>query len=225
MQNAIISLTSNNIQHTSTPQKNTQQQQILQKDVQQTNSAFLLRASAVLCVLLLMMFTLPLTYAAEPVPVPEPKSKPGQKSAPSEVPLTMAPNWSLQDADGNQVSSTDFAGKPLIIHFWATWCPYCKKLQPELERLYVKYQEQGLQMIAISLREDEDVKPQEALNARGMSFKTLVNGDQVAMDKFYVRGTPTTFFINAKGQVVVATRLSDPNDPRLEQVVKSILVK
>ena len=211
MQNALLSLTSNNTQLTSAPHKNSHQ----------TNSAFTLWASAVLCVLLLMMLISPLTYAAEP----EPESKPAQKSAVSEAPLKMAPNWSLQDADGNNVSSTDFAGKPLIIHFWATWCPYCKKLQPELERLYVKYQEQGLQMIAISLREDEDAKPQEALNARGMSFRTLVNGDQVAMDKFYVRGTPTTFFINAKGQVVVATRLSDPNDPRLEQVVKSLLVK
>ncbi|WP_232283292.1 TlpA family protein disulfide reductase [Paraglaciecola sp. T6c] len=221
MQHALISLTSNNTQQTSTPLKNIQQQQILQKDLKQTNSACTIRVSAVLCVLLLMMFISPLTYATEP----KPESKPEQKSAASAAPLKMAPNWSLQDADGNQVSSTDFAGKPLIIHFWATWCPYCKKLQPGLERLYVKYQQQGLQMIAISLREDEDAKPQEALNARGMTFKTLVNGDQVAMDKFYVRGTPTTFFINAKGQVVVATQLSDPHDPRLEQVVKSILVK
>ena len=79
-------------------------------------------------------------------------------------------------------------------------------------------------MIAISLLEEEGAKPQGLLTARGMSFKTLVDGDSVAMEKFFVRGTPTTFFINAKGQVVVATRLSDPNDPRLEQVVKSLMV-
>ncbi|MGY0588024.1 MAG: TlpA family protein disulfide reductase, partial [Paraglaciecola chathamensis] len=138
--------------------------------------------------------------------------------------LKMAPSWSLLDAEGNLVSSKDFAGKPLIIHFWATWCPYCKKLQPGLDRLFEKYQDQGLQMIAISLLEEEGAKPQELLTARGMSFKTLVDGDSVAMENFFVRGTPTTFFINAKGQVVVATRLSDPNDPRLEQVVKSLMV-
>ena len=138
--------------------------------------------------------------------------------------LKMAPQWSLFDAEGNEVKSSDFKGKPLIIHFWATWCPYCKKLQPGLDKLYKKYHDQGLQMIAISLREDEGAKPQDELIARGMSFKTLINGDKVAMEKFFARGTPTTFFINAQGQVVVATRLSDPDDPRLEQVVKSILV-
>ena len=78
-------------------------------------------------------------------------------------------------------------------------------------------------MIAISLLEEEDAKPQEELTARGISFKTLINGDKIGMEKFFVSGTPTTFFINAQGQVVVATRLSDPNDPRLEQVVKSLL--
>jgi thiol-disulfide isomerase/thioredoxin len=151
-------------------------------------------------------------------------SKTEQKSPVQQAALKMAPSWSLYDAEGNLVSSKDFAGKPLIIHFWATWCPYCKKLQPGLDRLFEKYQDQGLQMIAISLLEEEGAKPQETLTARGMSFKTLVGGDSVAMEKFFVRGTPTTFFINAKGQVVVATRLSDPNDPRLEQVVKSLMV-
>ncbi|QHJ11319.1 Thiol-disulfide oxidoreductase ResA [Paraglaciecola mesophila] len=147
-----------------------------------------------------------------------------QKSSAPQAALKMAPSWSLLDAKGNLVSSKDFAGKPLIIHFWATWCPYCKKLQPGLDRLFKKYQAQGLQMIAISLLEEEGANPQEALTARGMSFKTLVDGDSIAMEKFFVRGTPTTFFINAKGQFVVATRLSDPNDPRLEQVVKSLMV-
>ncbi|WP_240919906.1 TlpA disulfide reductase family protein [Paraglaciecola sp. 20A4] len=151
------------------------------------------------------------SLAVESKPAAKPQSK-------------MAPQWSLFDAQGNEVKSSDFAGKPLIIHFWATWCPYCKKLQPGLDKLYKKYQDQGLQMIAISLREDEGAKPQDELNARGMSFKTLINGDKVAIEKFFVQGTPTTFFINAQGQVVVATRLSDPDDPRLEQVVKSLMV-
>lgn len=151
-------------------------------------------------------------------------NKTEQKSPVQQAALKMGPSWNLFDAEGNLVSSKDFAGRPLIIHFWATWCPYCKKLQPGLDRLFEKYQDQGLQMIAISLLEEEGAKPQELLTARGMSFKTLVDGDSVAMEKFFVRGTPTTFFINAKGQVVVATRLSDPDDPRLEQVVKSLMV-
>ncbi len=164
----------------------------------------------IIVLVFVMIFISSLAHAAEP-------------DAPTKAKLKMAPQWSLFDAQGNEVKSSDFKGKPLVIHFWATWCPYCKKLQPGLDQLYKKYQAQGLQMIAISLLEEEDAKPQEELTARGISFKTLINGDKIGMEKFFVSGTPTTFFINAQGQVVVATRLSDPNDPRLEQVVKSLL--
>lgn len=136
--------------------------------------------------------------------------------------LPLAPVWSLSDEAEMLVQSTDFAGKPLILHFWATWCPYCKKLQPGLDKLYRQYRAQGLQMIAISIMEDGDASPQAELEARGMSFITLVHGEKVAQ-LFHVQGTPTTVFINRQGQVVVSTRLSDPDDPRFEQVVKSLL--
>ncbi|MEI8648966.1 hypothetical protein P4S73_15540 [Paraglaciecola sp. Hal342] len=55
-------------------------------------------------------------------------------------------------------------------------------------------------MIAISLLEEEGAKPQETLTARGMSFKTLVDGDSVAMEKFFVRGTPRPFLSTRKGR-------------------------
>ncbi|MFT4941156.1 MAG: cytochrome c biogenesis protein CcmG/thiol:disulfide interchange protein DsbE [Paraglaciecola sp.] len=147
----------------------------------------------------------------------------GQSTADTSV-LPLAPVWSLYNEAGTEVQSSEFAGKPLILHFWATWCPYCKKLQPGLDKLYRKYRAQGLQMIAVSIMEEEGAAPQAELDSRKMSFNTLIKGEKMAQ-LFYVQGTPTTIFINSQGQVVASTRLSDPDDPRLEKVVKSLLTE
>lgn len=135
----------------------------------------------------------------------------------------LAPQWELYDENNTLTRSSDFEGKPLIVHFWATWCPYCKKLQPGLDSLYKKYQPQGLEMIAISFREDQGATPQASLNERGHSFKTLIKGDHVAEQLFGVKGTPTTVFIGKDGSILATTRISDPNDPRLEKIIKQMV--
>ena len=128
-----------------------------------------------------------------------------------------APDFVLPDAEGRLVSLKDFRGRPLVIHFWATWCPYCKKVQPGLQALADRYADQGLVLIGISFREGESATPQAVLTARGHRFATLLEGDEVA-EMYGVRGTPTTVFLDAKGVVVGATHTSDPADPILERL-------
>ncbi len=132
------------------------------------------------------------------------------------------PEWQVATQSGGSISSQDFAGKPLILHFWATWCPYCKKLQPGLERLSRDYGAQGLQVVAISFNEDPGTRPQDVLESRGHSFITGVEGDKVAA-KLGVTGTPTTFFIFADGRVLGMTRNSNPDDPNMEKAVQILL--
>lgn len=128
-----------------------------------------------------------------------------------------APAFALPDANGKQVSLSDYQGQPLILHFWATWCPYCKKLQPGLEAVSQQYAEQGLVLLAVSYNEDEGAEPQAVLRRRGLHFKTLVNGDAVA-GLYGVPGTPTTFFINRDGDIVGVTNTSNPEDPVLQRL-------
>ena len=101
-------------------------------------------------------------------------------SLPALVSAETAPGFTLSDADGKQVSLADYKGRPLILHFWATWCPYCKKLQPGLQRLSDEFEDQGLALLGVSFREDEGVNPQAELTERGHSFKTLVKGIEIA---------------------------------------------
>ncbi|GAA5216060.1 peroxiredoxin family protein [Corallincola platygyrae] len=136
--------------------------------------------------------------------------------------LPVAPDWQLTTQQGKPVALSDYRGKPLILHFWATWCPYCKRVQPGLDALYQQYQSQGLQAVAISFREDDDATPGEVLANRGITFPTAVNGEQVAAN-YGVRGTPTTFLIDTAGRVVYATNTSDPNDEALRNAVKTLV--
>ncbi len=133
-----------------------------------------------------------------------------------------APDFVLANAGGELVSLKDFRGQPLVVHFWASWCPYCKKVQPGLQALADKHAGSGLVLIGISFREDEGTQPQAVLVTRGHSFMTLVEGDEVA-EMYGVRGTPTTVFIDAKGTVVGATHTSDPADPILERLAQQLL--
>jgi len=157
-------------------------------------------ARLLLCLLLLL---LPMTVSAE--------ARVGDR----------APDFVLEDAAGELVSLKDFHGKPLVLHFWASWCPYCEKLQPGLQALADARAAQGLVLLGISFREDEKVAPQAVLESRGLRFKTLVDGDEVA-DMYGVRGTPTTVFIDRDGRVVGMTHSSDPADAVLTRLVDKI---
>ena len=135
---------------------------------------------------------------------------------------SQAPAWQLKTQAGDTISSRQFEGQGVILHFWATWCPYCKKLQPKLVELEKKYQHQGIKLVAISFNEDDGALPQDELASRGYSFPTAIKGDQVAM-QYSVKGTPTTFFINKNNQVVFKSTSSDTSDPRLELATKEII--
>jgi len=133
-----------------------------------------------------------------------------------------APAWQLTTQAGGKISLNDYQGKPVILHFWATWCPYCKKLQPKLVELEKKYKDSGIEIVAISFNEDEGAMPQDVIKARGYDFITAVNGEPVV--KLYgVRGTPTTFFINRQGQAIYKSTSSDISNPKLELAVQEII--
>lgn len=130
-------------------------------------------------------------------------------------------DWTLQTQNGKTISLNLYKDKPIILHFWATWCPYCKKLQPKLVELQQKYQNSGVKIVAISFNEDEGTLPQDELLSRGYKFLTAVNGNSVAKS-YNVKGTPTTFFLNKNKEIIFKSTSSNINDPRLELAMKEI---
>ena len=134
----------------------------------------------------------------------------------------MAPSWSLRRGDGEDITSEAHKDKPYVLHFWATWCPYCKRLQPGLETLANDYAKQGITTYAVSFWENPKARPVQEMENRGLSLPVLVEGDAVAKS-FGVFGTPTTVFVNKKGEISLVYQKSDPNDPELRVAYEALL--
>ncbi len=133
-----------------------------------------------------------------------------------------APDFRLFDQAGNSYTLKDYRGKGLIIHFWGSWCPFCKELQPGLDVLYRKYKKSGLEVLAVSIGESPVADPQQSLKDLGVSFKTVIKGDKVARN-YHVAVTPTTYFINRVGEVVWVTNTANAFDPEVEAHIRLIL--
>jgi cytochrome c biogenesis protein CcmG/thiol:disulfide interchange protein DsbE len=118
--------------------------------------------------------------------------------------------FTLKDMNGVDVRLADFKGKPLIVNFWATWCPPCILEQPELTELAAEYKDRGLTMVGISYN-DEPAQIQEYAKEFKVPYPMLVGRDRDdVFDAFgLTAGLPTTVFIRADG--TIATRLQGIN--------------
>ncbi len=130
-----------------------------------------------------------------------------------------APNFSLKDMDGNVVTLESLRGKPVILNFWATWCPPCRAELPAMNRAWHKIKDKGVAMVAIDVGEDEGTI--FAFQADyPMDFTVLLDEDGTEIKKWPVRGVPTTFVIDPEGRMVYrAAGARDWDDDELLQKV------
>ncbi len=123
-------------------------------------------------------------------------------------------DWTLKNLNGEMMTLSDSQGKPTLLVFWATWCPYCKKLLPGIEALHEKYSAKGLKILGVNIK--EDWKPKVYWKNFGYQFDTVIEGDDVA--KIYgITSTPGLVFIAPSGKVLGVQSFSDPNHPLLER--------
>jgi cytochrome c biogenesis protein CcmG/thiol:disulfide interchange protein DsbE len=126
-------------------------------------------------------------------------------------------DWTLNNLTGEAITLSDYQGRPTLLIFWATWCPYCKKLLPGIAELNEKYGSQGLKVLAVNIK--EDWKPEVYWRNFGYQFDTVLEGDEVA--KIYgIKGTPGIVFIAPSGEVLGVQSFSDPHHPLLERFAK-----
>lgn len=113
----------------------------------------------------------------------------------------MAPNFTLTDTQGNQVRLSDFRGKIVIIDFWATWCPPCRRGIPDLIDLQKAYKNK-LAVIGISLDTDskKDVVP--FIKEYGINYKVVYGDNDVVQKYGNIQAIPTSFIIDQKGKIV-----------------------
>jgi peroxiredoxin len=123
-----------------------------------------------------------------------------KSSLPPSSEVGRAPGFTLTDMNGHPVSLADFRGKVVILDFWATWCPPCKREIPDFIELQSQYGSKGLQVIGIGLDEPEKLKAFALSN--GMNYSVLMGTDDIAMKYGGISGIPTTFVIDKSGNIV-----------------------
>lgn len=112
----------------------------------------------------------------------------------------LAPSIELTDLDGNVVNLADYHGKIVLLNFWATWCPPCQSEIPGFVDVYEDLNEDGLEIVAVSVGEKESVVVSFA-EEKGMNFSVLLDQDGTIAKKYLVRSIPTNVFVDREGVV------------------------
>lgn len=139
---------------------------------------------------------------------------------------TRALDFTMLNMDGEEVNLFDYVGKPIVLNFWASWCPPCKAEMPDFEEAYKKYgDEVNFLMVNLTDGRGETVTGAKAhVESCGYTFPVFFDTKYEGATIYRISSIPQTYFIDADGYLVtMATGML--NAEGLEQGIQMILEK
>jgi peroxiredoxin len=113
-----------------------------------------------------------------------------------------APDFILTSQNGTQISLDELKGKPLIINFWASWCPPCRAEMPSFQQVSQEYSDAGLVVVGINLTNQDSLAEVSAfVNQNQLSFPVLLDEYGTVSQIYNVHSLPTTFFVDRNGVI------------------------
>ena len=132
-----------------------------------------------------------------------------------------APAFELATPQGEIVRFPAAAqGRPTVLMFWPSWCPYSRALQPYVQAIWEDYRGVGVNVWTINFKEDKD--PVQVMKERGLSFPVLLKGDEVAKD-YRIAYTPWLVVIDGGNRIVYTRPPSPPTPIDTAKEVRAVL--
>lgn len=133
-----------------------------------------------------------------------------------------APDFTLQDLDGQSVSLSDFEGKPVLINFWNSGCSPCRREMPFLQEIYDEIPDSELVMLTINIGESS-ATVKKFLGDNNLSLPVLLDTNAAVAQRYSMPGIPTTFFVDRDGILQVKVIGAFPNKAAIESRLSEIM--
>ena len=115
----------------------------------------------------------------------------------------LAPDFTVYDADGNEVSLSDYIGKPVVLNFWASWCVPCQMEMPDFHEKYLELGDEiHFLMVNMTGGRETPESAKEFIAEKEYTFPVFYDTDSDAAATYGVYSLPTTYFIDAEGYAI-----------------------
>lgn len=132
-----------------------------------------------------------------------------------------ATDFALKTPDGKEIKLSDFKGKPVVLNFWATWCPACKAEMPDMEKIYEANKDQGVVFLAVDIGESS-LAVESFVQKNNITFPVVIDENSRVTSQYQIVPLPTTYFIDAKG-IIRAKALSQMLPEQIKANLKTIM--
>ncbi|MFN8526062.1 MAG: TlpA disulfide reductase family protein [Chloroflexota bacterium] len=112
----------------------------------------------------------------------------------------VSPDFTLDGLDARPIALSSLRGQPVLINFWASWCPPCRGEMPDLEEVRRDYAAAGLVVLAVNLREEAPTAQRYA-DALGLGFPVVLDRTARVAARYNVTGLPTSYFVGPDGVI------------------------
>jgi len=110
-----------------------------------------------------------------------------------------APNFTLKNLEGMEVSLEDYRGKIVLVNFWATWCVYCDIEMPDLQK--IDTENEDVVVLAVDVGEDKETV-EKYINENGYDFEVVLDENGAVARMYLVGGYPASYFIDKEGILI-----------------------
>jgi len=111
-----------------------------------------------------------------------------------------APNFEMHLANGEKVTLNDLKGHPMIVNFWATWCPPCRREMPDLIKAYEAHKDEGLVVLEVNSAE-APVQVEAFIEQFGVTAPVVIDARNEVLGVYRTNGLPASFFIDKDGVI------------------------